>query len=489
MDPNTGQITATFDENPQAPFENIHLEFDGGPRAPLSLPNRCGTYTTHSVLTSWSGKTVERDSTFTISENTNGEPCPARFAPRLDAGTASNSAGSSSPFLLRLTREDVDQELHALTVDMPNGLTGRIASVSLCPEALAGAGRCAAASKVGDVTVGAGAGSNPFYVSGGRAYLTGPYQGAPYGLSIVVPAVAGPFDLGNVVVRSAVFVDKHTAELKVLSDPLPRILQGIPLNVRDVRVSVNRPDFFLNATSCEEKTIGGVVESTQGMSAHVSSRYQASDCASLRFQPRMVLTVGGRGHTRRGRTTPLSTTLTMPSRGQANLRYVRVTLPQSINARLTVINDACTRAEFEAGNCEHAKTGTATAITPLLSDPLRGGVYFVKNGHPLPDLFIALRGQVDFDLIGRITIPGSKRLATTFATAPDVPVRSFTLKLFGDPRNGSVGAATNLCSKRGRRAKAELDYIAQSGKSRQIAQQLKVKGCGKSRSARHRRRR
>jgi hypothetical protein len=492
MNPDTGQITATFDNNPQTPFTNVHVEFDGGPRAPLSLPDRCGTYTTHAVLTPWSGddRAVERDSSFSIDQDASGQPCPARFAPGFDAGTQSNSAGQSSSFLVRINRSDLDQELRSLSVSTPSGITGRIASVDLCPDAAASAGTCSAGAKIGDVTVGAGAGTNPFFITNGRAYLTGPYKGAPYGLSIVVPAVAGPFDLGNVVVRSAIFVDKHTADLRVVSDPLPQILQGIPLNTRDIRVNVNRPDFFLNATSCAEKTIGATLESTGGMSASASTRYQAGDCASLGFRPRMVLTVGGRGHVRRNRTTPLSTTLTMPSRDQTNLRFVRVILPQTINARLTVINDACTRAEFEADirNCAHAQAGTATAVTPLLRDPLSGGVYFVKNGHPLPDLFVALRGQVDFDLIGRITIPGSKRLATTFETAPDVPVRSFTLKLFGDPKNGSVGAAANLCSAKSRRAKAELDYIAQNGRVRQIDQALQIKGCGKQTKVRRHRR-
>ncbi len=492
MNPDTGQITATFDNNPQTPFTNVHVEFDGGPRAPLSIPDRCGTYTTHAVLTPWSGddRAVERDSSFTIDQDTSGQPCPARFAPHFDAGTQSNSAGQPSSFLVRIDRSDLDQELRSLSVNTPSGVTGRISSVDLCSDAAASAGTCSAGSKIGDVTVGAGAGTNPFYITNGRAYLTGPYKGAPYGLSIVVPAVAGPFDLGNVVVRSAIFVDKHTADLRVVSDPLPQILQGIPLNTRDVRVNINRPDFFLNATSCAVKTIGATLESTGGKTATASTRYQAGDCASLAFRPRMVVTVGGRGHVRRNRTTPLSTTLTMPSRKQANLRFVRVTLPQTINARLTVINDACTRAQFEADirNCDHAKAGTAKAVTPLLRDPLSGGVYFVKNGHPLPDLFVALRGQVAFDLIGRITIPGSKRLATTFETAPDVPVRSFTLKLFGDPKNGSVGAAANLCSAKSRRAKAELDYIAQNGRVLQIDQALKVKGCGKQKKARGQRR-
>jgi hypothetical protein len=204
----------------------------------------------------------------------------------------------------------------------------------------------------------------------------------------------------------------------------------------------------------------------------------------------MVLTVGGRGHTTRNRPTPFSTKITMPKKGQANLRFVRVTLPDTINARLTVINDACTRAQFEANikNCAHAQAGTAVASTPLLRAPLRGNVYFVKNGHPLPDLFVALRGQVDFDLIGRITIPHSRFLRTTFATAPDVPIRSFSLTLFGDNKNGSVGAAANLCSTRSRAQKAQLDFIGQNGRVSQLDQPLIVRGCKKHKANRRHRR-
>ena len=481
-DPSTGQLTSTFDDNPQLPFSNLHLAFKGGPRSPLVTPRQCGAHTTRSVLTGWSGRTVETTSVFSVSGDGAGAPCsPPRFKPTLDAGTESNSAGSSSSFLLRFTREDADQELKALSVSLPSGLTGKIASADLCSDAAARAGSCGPMSKIGDVTVGAGAGSNPFYITSGRAYLTGPYKGAPFGIAIVVPAIAGPFDLGNVTVRSALFVDKHTAEVRVVSDPLPTILQGIPLDVRDVRVNVNKPGFFLNPTSCAEKAITAQFESTEGARASASARFQAADCRGLSFRPRMSIAVGGRGHTRRNQTTPFSTTVRMP-RGDANLRFVRVTLPRTINARLTVINDACTRREFEANinNCRHAQAGSASASTPLLRDPLKGAVYFVKNGHPLPDLFVALRGQVAFDLIGRITIPGSTRLRTTFATAPDVPIRSFSLRLFGDAKNGSVGAAANLCSASSRRQKVELDYIAQSGKVLQTAQRLDVRGCGRS---------
>jgi len=488
LDPSTGQITATFDNNPQTPFTRLHIELESGPRAPLALPQRCGTYTGQAVLTGWNGRVVTSNPSFTIDHDANGQFCPASFVPGFSASTLSNRAGSSSSFLLRLTRGDADQELSSLAVLMPAGLTGRIASVPLCADVQAAAGACPESSRIGDVTTGAGAGTNPFFITTGRAYLTGPYKGAPFGVSIVVPAVAGPFDLGDVVVRSALFVDKHTADVRIVSDPLPTILQGIPLDVRDVRVNVDRSGFFLNPTSCAQKTIYGVIQSIQGALAHVSQRFQAVECANLGFRPRMVLTVGGRGHLTTGRPTPLSTTLTMPSRGQANVRYVRVTLPTTIDARLTVINDACTRAQFETNiaQCAHAKAGTASAVTPLLKDPLRGSVYFVRNGHPIPDLFVALRGQVAFDLIGRVSIPGGVHLATTFATAPDVAIRSFTLKLYGDNTHGSIGAATNLCTTKHKAAKAKIDYVAQNGAVLHAAQALRVTGCPRPRPSRRR---
>jgi len=491
LDPLTGAMTTTLDNAPQAPFSNVHLELDGGSLAPLAMPFRCGTYTAHTELTGWNSRpAVPLDNNIDVSKDGAGAACQnGKFTPGFSAGTESPSAGSPSPFHTRLTRGDDDQEIGGLKLNMPAGLAGYISRVALCGEAQANAGTCPDSSKIGDVTVGAGAGPNPLYVRGGRLYITGPYKGAPYGISVVVPAVAGPFDLGNVVVRGSIFVDKHTARLNVVSDPFPTLLQGVTLLVRDVRVAIDRPGFFFNATSCAEKTISGQIESAEGKSVDVSDRYQALECRSLGFRPHMTMRVGGRGHTRRGQTSPFTTVLTMPQRDQANIRSVRVSLPTTINARLNTINDACTRAEFESdlSKCAHAKAGTATAVTPVLPDPLKGNVYFVKNGHPIPDLFVALRGAVAFDLIGRISIPGGKHLATTFDTAPDVPIRSFTLRLLGGPRTASIGAAANLCSARSRRAKAEVDYIGQNGKVLQVRQALKVGGCSKA-HRRHRRR-
>jgi hypothetical protein len=481
-DPVTGQLTATFDNNPQLPFSNLHLEFDDGPRAPLVTPNQPGTYTTHAVLTSWSGKTVTSDSTFTVS----ADGAQNGFAPVMNAATENPIAGTDSNFVLGLSRSDQDQAFSSLTVQTPSGLLGRIANTVLCPDAAANAGTCQDASKIGDVAVGAGAGTNPFYINNGRAYITGPYKGAPFGLSIVVPAVAGPFDLGNVIVRSAIFVNRTTAALKVVSDPLPTILQGIPLDVRDIHVLIDRPHFFINPTSCAEKTIYATVTSTQGAIAHPNARFQVGECANLGLAPKLSMTVGARHHTQAGVSTPVTATVTMPP-GDANLRSVSVALPGTLNALLPVVNRACKLAEFQAGHCgNQAKIGTAVAVTPLLRDPLRGSVYFVKNpARILPDLMVALRGQVALDVTAKVHIPGGKRLATQFDTIPDAPITKFTLRIVSG-RNGPVGIATNLCSAKGRSATAAVGYRGQNGKIVQTNVRLHINGCPttKSRSTR-----
>lgn len=474
VNPASGQVTTTFDNLPQLPFSSLLLHFKDGPRAPLVTPPTCGDNQTTVSLTSWSNSLAMPPSSFAT-----GGCAGAAFAPGFRAGVVNPIAGKSSPFNVKLTRGDGDQQFKSVTVYTPTGLLGRIASVVQCSDADANAGNCPSGTQIGTATVGAGVGSDPFYVTNGKVFLTGPFKGAPYGLSIVVHAVAGPFDLGNVVVRAAIHVDPRTAALSVSSDPFPTILKGIPLSIRDVRLSIDKPNFMVNPTSCATKKVSATVTSLEGWNAGVSSRFKVGECANLGFKPRMTLTVGGKGHLRSGQTTPLTARITMPSSGQANLKYVRVTLPGTINARLSVIQDACTLDQFEhdIAKCGHAKAGTAVAATPLLRDPLRGNVYFVKNGHAIPDLFVALRGPVSFDLVGRITIVKSKYLRTTFATAPDVPIRSFTLRLLGDSANGSVGLVANLCTAKAQRATAALDLIGQNGKAVSLHQRLAVKGC------------
>jgi hypothetical protein len=481
-DASTGQLTATFDNNPQLPFSSLQLDFAGGPRAALVTPPSCGSYTTHALISSWSGSTVASDSTFALDRGPDGSPCaPQGFSPSFTAGTEDTTAAGETSFALLLSRSDSDQELGSVGVDMPGGLLGKIANAVLCADAQANAGTCGGGSKVGNVKVSAGAGSNPFWITNGRAYLTGPYHAAPFGLSMVVPAVAGPFNLGNVVVRSRILIDRHTAALKVISDPLPTILQGIPLDVRDVRVEIDRPHFIVNPTSCVEKHVFGTITSVLGAVAHASSRFQVRDCVNLPFAPKMLLSVGGRGHTGAGVSTRFTTTLTQTP-GQANLRAVTVTLPTTLNALLAVLNRACTQAQFAANHCGGARAGSAVAVTPLLRDPLRGSVFFVRNPHRLlPDLVVALRGQVDIDLVGKVGVnPRTNQLTTKFDTIPDTAIKKFVLRLVAGA-NGPLGTTTNLCSRKARRATASVGFRGQNGKVVNVRQRLHVLGCPRRR--------
>lgn len=476
-DPVTGQLTATFDNNPQLPFTNLHLEFKGGPRAALSNPPVQGTYTTTTELTSWSGKTVTSNSTFAITEGAKA----LGFTPDFAAGTISPQAGTSSPFALSFGRGDDDQRLKDIVVSLQQGITGAIASRDLCSAGLAAAGTCAEASRIGSTTTGAGAGTNPFYLPG-RVYITGPYKGAPFGLSIVVPAIAGPFDLGTVVVRAAIFVDKETAALRIASEPLPTILQGIPLQIRDVRVNIDRPGFMINPTNCAPGRIDAQIGSADGASAAARSRFQVTNCGQLPYRPKMKLQVGARGRTSDGMTTPFAVTLSMTP-GQANNKSVQVTLPKTLNSRLRVINDACKLEEFKAGASACKSVGTAVAVTPLLRDPLRGNAYFVRNpARRIPDLMVALKGQVDIDLTGKVTIPRDLTLRTTFDTVPDVPITKFTMR-FVAGRRAPIGIVTNLCTPRGRAGRARLAFRSQGGRLRAYEQKLSIVGCAKARRA------
>jgi hypothetical protein len=480
-DPRTGQLTTTFDNNPQLPFSNLHLRFKGGPRAPLTNPTACGTHTTTSELTSWSGKTSTTSSSFALSRDGNGQPCPPRgFTPDFSGGLTNPTAGSSSTFSLTFGRDDEDQTLRDVTVTTPKGLTGVIASADLCPDALANSGGCSGRSQVGTTTTGAGAGSNPFFL-GGRVFITGPYKGAPFGMSIVVPAIAGPFDLGTVVVRAAIFVDRETAQLRVVADPLPTILEGVPLLLRTVNVSIDKPGFMLAPTSCEADRIAASLGSNEGSVVAVSSRFQVGNCGALPFAPKMSLRVGSRGKLTRGRRTPLEVTLSM-TRGQANNRFVRVTLPKSLNARLDVVNRrvACSIEQFQADECPRA-VGNATAVTPLLRDPLKGPAYFVYNpARRLPDLVVRLRGQVAVDLTGKVTITRDLRLQTTFDSVPDVPITRFRLALESGARNGPIGITRNLCLAETRKSlRANLVLTAQSNRKVTREQKIGVAGCGR----------
>jgi hypothetical protein len=455
----TGAVTATFDNNPQLPFEDLHVEFFGGSRASLVNPPGCGGYATGAELSPWSGTApVSSSSSFQITSGPNGQPCPNdEFNPRLEAGTTNPVAGNYSPFVLRLSREDGSQQLSTIAARLPKGLLAKLKGIPYCPDAalasisgeegtgaaqLAGPS-CPAASQVGTVTVGAGAGSNPFYLSTGKAYLAGPYKGAPLSLAVVTPALAGPFDLGNVVVRNALRVDPETAQVTAASDPLPTILHGIPLDLRDVRVDLDRPDFTRNPTSCDPTSIAGTIGSVAGTSAAVSDRFQVADCAALGFSPTLSLALKGKtgraGH-------PALTATLRAKEGQANIGRISVALPHSEFLAQEHIRTVCTRVQFAAGACPKASIyGYAEARTPLLDQPLTGPVYLRSNGgeRKLPDLVAALHGQIDLDLVGYID---SHRggIRTTFQSVPDAPVSTFTLRMKGGGR-GLLVNSTDLC--------------------------------------------
>jgi hypothetical protein len=460
-DPVTGRLVTTFDNQPQLPFSNLSLKFRGGPRAPLATPERCGTYNTHAELTSWASSVpVSLDTPMVINEG-----CDARgFAPTFNAGVVEAAAGKSSPFTMTFARKDSEQYLSAVNAVLPPGLLGNVGAVPRCAEAQAAVGTCGPESQVGVTSVLSGPGDTPLAIPvPGKAptavYLAGPYKGAPFSLSIVVPAQAGPFDLGNVVVRAAVSVDPTDAHVTVKSDRLPTIVEGIPLRLRQVKVLIDRPGFMRNPTSCAPMSIVATIFSVDGVASDVGSPFKVGGCTDLALTPRLSIGVAGKGQTKDGSHPSLKATLTQPA-GQTNLKRVVVTMPLSIaldpdNAQS---NNLC---EFDEGQKEDpvcpasSIVGTARAVTPVLDQPLIGPIYFVKNIRidqksgrrirTLPQLIIPLKGEgVSLVLRATTNVVGDK-LVTTFASVPDAPVTSFTIALNGGKKGILVVSDADIC--------------------------------------------
>jgi hypothetical protein len=476
-DPETGQLTATFKDNPQLPFNSLHLRLNGGPLAALSLPRACGTYAVESEFTPWSGQApVTSTSSFEVNEgcNTGG------FSPGLQAGTVDPTGGAYSPFVLRVTRNDGEADLASLRATLPEGLLAKLAGVQLCGDAQAASGDCPAGSQVGTVTVGAGSGSNPIYVpepgkAPTAAYLAGPYKGAPYSMVVKVPAQAGPFDLGTVAVRNALNIDPTSAQVTAVSDPLPQILQGIPIAYRDVRVEVNRPDFTINPTSCKAMEVTSTLTSATGQTATPSAGFQASGCGELGFGPSLRLSLKGKMN-RTGN--PAVKAVLRAPKGEANIAKTTVTLPKSEFIDNAHISNPCTRVQFNAGECPKGSIlGTATAYTPLLDKPVSGPVYFRSNGgdRELPDLVADLGGQIHVTLVGFIDTAKSGGVRTRFANVPDAPVSKFVLKLAGGKR-GLIENSRDLCSFT---PKAKVQMIGQNGKAATSNLKLDT-SCGKA---------
>jgi len=476
LDPNTGQLRSTFEDIPQLPFARFSLHFRGGPGAPLATPSRCGTHGVSATLTPRSGGApITETSTFEIAHGPGGGSCltgALPFSPGFTGGSLQSQAGAYSSFSMRITRADGEQEITGFGSTLPPGVVGKIAGVEKCSDAAIEQARtrsgraekaspsCPLGSKIGTVVGGAGMGGLLTYV-GGTLYLAGPYRGHPLSVVSVVPAVAGPFDLGTVVVRSALDLDPDTAQVRVVeadSDPIPRILQGVPLQLRDLRIEIDRPQFTLNATSCEPAELRATLSGTSAF-ASLADRYQATGCEHLRYKPKLNLKL--LGATKRGKFPAVRSTLT-PRAGDANSARAVVTLPPSQQIENAHINNPCTRVQFAAEACpKKSILGRAKAWSPLLDEPLQGNVYFRSNGgeRELPDLVADLRGQFRIILVGFIDTRG-RRIRTTFANIPDAPVSRFQLNLAGGKR-GLLVNNRNICKAKQR---AKLALTAQNGR-------------------------
>lgn len=516
LDEETGQITTTFEDLPQFPVSDVQMSFKGGVRAGLVEPSTCGEKAIHAEFFSWQdpGTPHAVNSSYDITRQPDGSPCinslgERPFGPKFEGGTTSNSAGRYSPFVFRLTRGDDDQELSQIGVTLPMGLAAKFAGIGTCSDAdiakaegRVGAGEgaleqidpsCPGASLIGTTEVGAGVGVPLAWVPG-NVYLAGPYKGAPLSMVAISPAVVGPFDLGVVVVRTAISIDPETAQGQAQTDPLPQIIRGIPVRIRDLRLDLNRHEFTLNPTSCAEKEIdarvagvGGDASSTaDDVAVGLSDRFQAADCASLGFKPRLAFRLLGGTH--RGAFPKLRATVTYPKRGvYANVARAQVVLPRSEFIENAHFNSICTRVQFAARACPAgSEYGYAVAKTPLFEAPLEGPVYLRSApGRKLPDVVAALRGPasqpVEVDLDGHVdSLHG--RLRTTFAVVPDAPVERFTMTLLGGKKSLFINS-TDLC---GRTHRALAMFTAQNGRHLNLHTALTA-SCAASKKRRHKR--
>ena len=513
FDPETGQITSTFEGLPPLPYSSFKLHFREGGRAPLVTPQACGLYETVAMLTPFSSEVpLEKKASFQVERGPDGGACPKGglppFKPGLLAGTTSNAAGRFSPFYVRISRTDAEQEITNFSIKLPPGITGKLAGVPYCPDSAIEAAKartgphggeeelaspsCPAASEVGRTLAGAGVGTVLTYVPG-KAYLAGPYNGSKMSIVAITAAKAGPFDLGTVVIRYALQINPETAEVFIDatgSDPIPHIIRGVPVHLRDIRGYVDRPDFVLNPTDCTPTSTASTVlgsgldfsSAADNNPFTATSPFQAADCAALPFKPQLGLRlIGG---TKRGAFPAFKAHLQMNGIGEAGIAQAQVTLPKSAFVEQAHFKTICTRVQFKEGNGNGSSCppgsiyGKAKAVTPLLSEPVEGPVFLRANGgeRNLPDLVVALsNSQVDFNLVGFVdSVDG--RLRNTFAASPDAPVTSFDLEMAGG-KKGLFVNSRNLCA---RKYRALAGFAGQNGKSFTSKPVLKVKCKGKA---------
>ena len=493
-DPVTGRLTATFDNNPRLPFDDLKVKLRGGDRGLLATGQRCGDVASNAVLSPWSGTDdVSTDTPLTLDGN-----CAFGFAPKLKAGMSSAKARDTGTFSFSFSREDGEQWIDGLIAKLPDGLLASVKDVALCTDAQAAAGACPAGSRIGTVDATAGTG-NPFVLERkGQAFLTEGYKGCAYGLAVVVPVIAGPFDattpetdLGDIVVRQSVCVDPTTAQVTVTSDPLPTIWHGVPLRVRSVTVLVDRDKFMLNPSDCTTKQVGASFDSAQETTAGAASPFSTTGCATQPFKPNLTIAQTGRKQTRTGKHPGIKAKVTQTGIGEAGIEKAVVRLPKSLaldpdNAQALCEFEDGTKDDLENHCPKGSIVGRARATTPLLNDPLVGNVYFVKNirkdantGNTirtLPMIIVALRGEIAVNLKGESSTTKAGKLVNTFANVPDAPISQFNLNIKGG-KTGILAvtrtrkAKINLCA--GRHI-AEVDNDGQNGRRHDFDVRMKT---------------
>ncbi len=505
IDPHTGQLTVSTEGMPPIPYSGFQLHLREGARAPLITPQACGTYSAVAKLYPFSDPTspVVKSIPFTVSTGANGGACASSEAqlpnsPSLQAGSVSPVAGAFSPFVFKVSREDGTQHLGAITATLPEGLLGRIAGVPYCSEAQIAAATarsnegegaleqsspsCPESSQVGVVNITAGAGTQPYPVQG-KAYLAGPYKDAPLSLAVITPAIAGPFDLGTVVVRVALYIDQNTAQIRAVSDPLPTILYGIPLDLRSVSLEMNRSGFTFNPTSCEPMSVGGEAISTLNQTVGLSNRFQVGGCQGLPFKP--VMAISTQGKTSRADGASLTVKLSQKA-GEANIHKVALTLPTVLPARLTTLQQACTEVQFNANpaGCPPGSfIGTAKALTPILGVPLTGPAILVSHGGAaFPDVVFLLQANergadIRIDLDGKTDIKKGITYSR-FETVPDAPISSFETNLPQGPHS-VLAANGNLCASK---LTIPTELTGQNGARLNQNTPLAVTGCPKAKA-------
>ena len=495
-DPTSGQVAVSVTEAPQIPFSDFRLEFFAGPRAVLRTPPGCGAYSTTSALRPHTAPASGADATpfdsFTVSGGPAGACPDGALQASLSVGLQNPTAATYSPLALRLARPDGSGEFSALSALAPKGLLARLAGLSSCPEqtiaALAansgpGSGAreqrkpsCPPSSRVGALTIGAGAGPTPFF-GGGELYLAPPYKGAPLSFLAVIPAVGGPLDLGIVTNRIALHADPQSAELRAVSDPFPRFIGGVSFDVREIRVNLDRPRFTLAPSSCKEQAVSATVHGYGTAPLNLSRRFGLGGCAELPFKPK--LTLGLHGGTERGAHPQLRTQIRLPS-GSANLSALRISLPPSEFLDQASIRTICSRVQFAERSCPRGSVyGSAKVWSPLLDEPLRGPIYLRSSDRRFPDVVAALRGPpgmpVEVHAVGHVDSIGG-RIRASFDSLPDAPIARVTARLEGGSHQGLLINSQSLCSHRQR---AKVAFGAHNGKRVLRAPLLGHRGCGK----------